>query len=127
MCSVTSSITPSAAESTTCVGMAVSYAVAPISRPYGMNSEQMKLAEAEKHLQTMQEFRADLQQFLQVKRDLTQLKEYADRDYMMGPFDPNAVEAKGHEILIRLQDWRTKVAWRLAEATTITDACGIPS
>ena len=75
----------------------------------------------------MQEFRADLQQFLQAKRELKQLKEYADRDYMMGHFDPTAVETKGHEILIRLQDWRMKVARRLAEATTITDACGIPS
>ncbi len=106
-------------------GSAVNRAAPCMHNPGGMNSEQMKLAEAEKHLQTMQEFRADLQQFLQVKRELTQLKEYADRDYMMGHFDPNAVEAKGHEILIRLQDWRTKVAWRLAEATTITDACGI--
>ena len=75
----------------------------------------------------MQEFRADLQQFLGVKRELQELKGYADRDYMMGHFDGNAVEAKGRDILVRLQDWRTKVARRLADATSITDACGIPS
>ena len=43
----------------------------------------------------MQEFRADLQEFLSLKRELQALKEYVDRDYVMGHFDPNAVEARG--------------------------------
>ena len=75
----------------------------------------------------MNEFRADLQEFLLAKREFAELKAYADRDYMMGHFDPNAVEAKGREIMARYQEWRTRVARRLADATSITDACGIPS
>src|ERR1035437_906910 len=90
-------------------------------------SVQMTVAEAEAHLQTMLDFRADLQDFLQAKREFLELKAYADRDYMMGHFDQNAVETRGREIMGRLLEWRTKVARRLADATRITDACGIPS
>jgi hypothetical protein len=90
-------------------------------------SVQMTVGEAETHLQTMLDFRADLQEFLQAKRQLLELKAYADRDHMMGHFDSNAVETRGREIMERLLEWRTTVARRLADATGITDACGIPS
>ena len=67
----------------------------------------------------MNEFRAELQEFLLSKREFAELKAYADRDYMMGHFDPNAVEAKGREIMDRYQEWRKRVARRLADATNL--------
>ena len=75
----------------------------------------------------MQEFRADLQEYLQAKHEFKELKEYADREYMMGYFDVNAGEAKAREIVNRMQDWRAKVARRLVEATGISTECGIPT
>ena len=93
---------------------------------YGINLYSMKAEEAQENLQTIQAFRADLQEFL-AKQELLQLKAYADRDYTMGHYDPNAVETKGRQIIARMYELRTKVSRRLAEATAITDACGIPS
>lgn len=87
----------------------------------------MTVEEAQENLQTIQAFRADLQEFLAAKQEFLQLKAYADRDYMMGHYDPNGVETKGRQIIARMYDLRTKVSRRLAEATAITDACGIPS
>jgi hypothetical protein len=87
----------------------------------------MTVAEAEANLETMRDFRADLQEFLQAKRQFLELKAYAERDYTMGHFDSNAVEARGREIMARVLEWRAKVARQLADATGITDACGIPS
>ncbi len=75
----------------------------------------------------MLDFRADLQEFLHAKRQFLELRAYANGDYMSGHFDSNAVETRGREIMARLQEWRTKVARRLSDATGITDACGIPS
>lgn len=87
----------------------------------------MTVAEAQRRLQSIVEFKGRMQEFLEAKYELLQLKEHAERDYMMSQFDQNKVEARGKELLAHYHETRTHVARGLAEATRITDACGVPS
>jgi hypothetical protein len=87
----------------------------------------MTVAEAERRLETIAAFRQQMMDFLDVKRELLELKAYAERDYAMSHFDPNKMESKGQVLTQRYYDARMKISRGLAEATEITDDCGVPS
>ena len=87
----------------------------------------MTVADAQRRLDHITAFRQQMMEFLELKHKLSELKAYAERDYAMSHYDPNQVESKGQELAQRYFDARMKISRGLAEATEITDACGIPS
>jgi hypothetical protein len=87
----------------------------------------MTVAEAQRRLANIADFRLRMQKFLEVRHELRELKDYAERDYMMSHFDQGKVEAKGQDLLTRYFEARANVARCIAEATETTDSFRIPS
>jgi hypothetical protein len=87
----------------------------------------MTMVDAQRRLESVVEFKGHMQAFLEVKRELQKLKEYAERDHLMSHFDQGKVETRGQELLTRYFEARTSVARGMAEATEITDYFGVPS
>ena len=87
----------------------------------------MTVAEAQRRLEYITAFRQQMMAFLDAKREILELKSYAERDYAMSHFDPNRVEAKGRELANRYYELRQTVARGIAEATEITHSFAIPS
>lgn len=87
----------------------------------------MTVADAQRRLECITAFRQQMMDLLEIKRELLELKAYAERDYMMSHFDTAKVDTKGQALMQRYYDARMKVSRGIAEATEITDSFEIPS
>ena len=88
-----------------------------------LQTPDMKVQKAQESLDIMQEFRQSIFDFLEARKAIQKVER--DERYLYA--DEQAFDSRIQRLQPRYQEARRRVARRIAEATEICDACGVPT